>query len=109
MTGTGTEGFSDAYLNEARQLAGEVETLADPGDKNWDLAQYTIAIIHELNRARCRIAFLEGWKEGVEPFIAKQRPRPPVYRGGVVECGDVAESTTPGYPGPSRLEGRDHV
>lgn len=60
---------SDAYLAEAQQLAGEVETLSSPGDKHWDLAQYTSTIIREVYRQRNRVAFLEGWREATEAAI----------------------------------------
>lgn len=60
---------SDAYLAEAQQLAGEVETLSEPGDKHWDLAQYTSTIIREVYRQRNRVAFLEGWKEATEAAV----------------------------------------
>ena len=75
------ERCSIAYLGEAMILADDVERRTTAGDKEWDLAQYTQTIIQEVCRLRSRVAYLEGWKEGVEPFVAKYRPRPPVYRG----------------------------
>lgn len=76
------ERCSHAYLAEAQILADDVERRTMEGDKEWDLAQYTQTIIQEVYRLQSRVAYLEGWKEGVEPFVAKHRPRPPVYRGG---------------------------
>lgn len=93
-TGTRTdepEHCSPAYLGEAQQLARNVESASDPGCEEWDLAQYTITIVQEVFRLRSKVAYLEGWKEGVEPFVTKHRPRPPVYRSPADETRQAAE------------------
>jgi hypothetical protein len=64
---------SDAYLAEAQQLAGEVETQSSPGDKHWDLAQYAATLVREVYRQRSRVAYLEGWKEATEAGLDRDR------------------------------------
>jgi hypothetical protein len=64
------------YIVEAQMLAADISSGTATSQQSRDIVDYVTTMVYELDRLRSKVAYLEGWKQGMEG--AKIKPK--VYR-----------------------------